>query len=320
MPLLLTESDVAVLLTVEDCIGALEAAFRAQAAGKAVNHPRRRIHAPDGTFHTMEAADLAAGRMAIKTYASFRSGARFLVLLHDANTGELLALIEADRLGQIRTGAATGVATRHLAREDASTLGLIGAGWQAETQALAVAAVRPLREVRVFSRDPERRETFAKRLSDQIGVPVEPVATAEAAATGAEVILTATTSRTPVLLGEWLAPGTHINVVGANALTRAEVDIAGVKRADRVVVDSLEQCRMEAGDLLAAVEARRFRWEQARELYEVVAGRWPGREGADEITLFKSVGIALEDVAAASLVYDRARERGLGTETGLWRA
>ncbi len=316
--LLLTERDVAALLTMEDCIAALEESFRRQDAGMAINHPRRRLYVPEGTFHIMEAADLVARRMAIKAYASFRPATRFLVLLYDTASGDLLAMIEADRLGQIRTGAATGVATKYMARSDAKTLALFGAGWQAETQALAVAAARPLERIRVYSRTPERRADFVRRMKTAIQAEIAPADSPEQALEGADIVVTATTSRTPVFDGRLLAPGTHINAVGSNALSRAEVDITTVSRASRIVVDSLEQSRLEAGDLLAPVEARKLRWEQAHELREVVAGRRPGREKPEEITLFKSNGMALEDVAAASLVYEQARRQGMGREISLW--
>jgi alanine dehydrogenase len=266
----------------------------------------------------MEAADLGLGRMAIKTYASFRPRTRFLVLLYDTTNGDLLAIIEADRLGQMRTGAATGVATKFLAREDARTLGLFGAGWQAETQALAVAAVRPLNRIQVYSRTSDRRAAFAERMAAQLGIEVVPVESSDAALAGADIVVTATTSRTPLFDGKLLAPGTHVNAVGSNMLSKSEVDITTVARAACVVVDSIEQSRLEAGELLAPLEARRFRWEQAIELREVVTGTQSGRTDAEAITLFKSNGIALEDVAAASLLYDRARAEGRGREVALW--
>jgi alanine dehydrogenase len=318
MALLLTENDVAVLLTMEECVSALEAAFLRQDRGEVLNHPRRRLHAQNGTFHIMESADLGLGRMAIKAYASFRPATRFLVSLYDTANGNLLALIEADRLGQMRTGAATGVATRFMAKEDASVLGLIGAGWQAETQAHAVAAVRKLSRIQVYSRTEEKRTAFADRIGGQLGIEVIPMPSAEEAVRGADIVVTATTSRTPVFDGNALEPGTHVNAVGSNSLSKAEVDVTTVSRAARIVVDSIEQSRMEAGDLLSPLELRKFHWEQARELREVVSGRYPGRESAEEITLFKSNGIALEDVAAASVVYDRAVEQGIGREIGFW--
>jgi alanine dehydrogenase len=318
MPLLLTESDVARLLDMPSCIQAVEAAFRRQDAGEVVNQPRRRVRAPEGMFHTMEAADLGLGRMAIKSYSSFRPATRFLVLLYDITTGDLLALIEADRLGQMRTGAATGVATRHMARRDASVLALFGAGWQAESQALAVAEVRPLKQVRVYSRTATKRSEFAARLGHRLGIECSPVDSPDEAIDGADIVVTATTAREPVFDGKRLAAGAHVNAVGSNALNRAEVDVATVSRASIVVVDSIEQSKMEAGDLLAPFELRKFRWEQAIELREVVSGRRPGRKTDEQITVFKSNGLALEDTAAASLVYDRAVEQSVGQKINLW--
>jgi ornithine cyclodeaminase/alanine dehydrogenase-like protein (mu-crystallin family) len=319
MPLLLTEADVTSLLSMEPLIAALEDGFRRQGSGLVMNHPRRRLHPPEGTFHFMEAADLGLGRAAIKAYASFRPKTRFLVLLYDTTNGNLLAMIEADRLGQMRTGAASGVATKYLARTDAAVLGLFGSGWQAESQAMAIAVVRPLRRVQVYSRNMERRREFARRLEGLVGAEVVPVDSSADALAGADIVVTATTSRVPVFDGTNLAPGAHVNAVGANMLSKAEVDLATVARAGLVVVDSVEQARLEAGDLVAPVDARKFRWEQAVELHEVVGGMRPGRTDPDQITLFKSIGIALEDVAAASLVYDSAVARGIGKEIGLWR-
>jgi alanine dehydrogenase len=318
MPILLTEADVARLLDMPSCIDALEEAFRMQDAGQILNHPRRRLHVPDGIFHCMEAADLGLGRMAIKTYASFRAKTRFLVLLYDSHNGDLLAMIEADRLGQMRTGAATGVATRHMARADAGVLALFGAGWQAESQALAVACVRKLSRIRVFSRTAAAREDFAARLGAQTAIECVAVDSPRAALEDADIVVTATTSRTPVFDGGQLPLGAHVNAVGSNSLTRAEVDMTTVTRASRVVVDSVEQSRAESGDLLAPIEARRLRWDQVYELREVVAGRRSPRERDDDITLFKSNGLAMEDLAAASLLYDRAVEQKIGSPVRLW--
>ena len=318
MPIQLTEDDVAKLLDMPACIDAVEDAFRRQDGGMVLNHPRRRLKVPGGVFHSMEAADLGLGRMAIKTYASFRSGTRFLVLLYDSSNGDLLATIEADRLGQIRTGAATGVATKYMARGDAHVLAVFGAGWQAEGQVLAISTVRQLIQVRVLSRTEETREDFADRLGQQTGVECVAVGSPDEALHGADIVVTATTSRTPVFDGSLLSAGVHVNAVGSNWLAKAEVDLKTVERASRVVVDSIEQSKMESGDLLAPVESRRLRWEEVYELREVVTGRRRARESAEDITLFKSNGLALEDVAAASLVYDRAVEKGLGSPIRMW--
>ncbi len=318
MALLLTEHDVAALLSMPACVEAVEQALARQDQGLVQNQPRRRLRVPHGLLHCMEAADLGAGRMGLKVYASFPPRTRFLVLLYDATSGDLLALIEADRLGQMRTGAATGVATRYMAQEDARVLGLFGAGWQAESQALAVAHVRKLERVLVFSRTRGPREAFAERLGNQLGIEARAVDSPQAVLEEADIVVTATTSRSPVFDGKLLRPGTHVNAVGSNSLAKAEVDVDTVARAARVVVDSVDQARAESGDLLAPIELRKLRWEQVYELREVVAGRQPGRRSAQEITLFKSNGLALEDIAAASVVYDRAMQQEIGHEVPLW--
>ena len=318
MPLIITESEVASLLTMRDCIDALESAFKRQSEGMVENHPRRRLHPPDGLLHCMEACDLGLGRMGLKVYTSFRPKARFLVLLYDVANGDLLAIIEADKLGQMRTGAATGVAAKYSARTNAKVLGLFGAGWQAETQALAIAEVRKLDRILVYSRTPEKREEFANKLRGQVSATVEPVHSSDLVLAAADIIVTATTSKSPAFDGALLRPGTQINAVGSNSLAKAEIDVTTVARADRVIVDSIEQSKVESGDLVAPIELRKIRWEQIRELHEVVSGKVPGREFDEEITLFKSNGLAMEDVAAASLVYDRARERGIGQEIAMW--
>ncbi len=318
MPLFITESEVEQLLSVPLCIGALHASFANQAERSVINHPRRRLLLPGGTFHFMEAADLGLGRAAIKTYASYPPKTRFLVLLYDTATGDLLAIIEADRLGQLRTGAATGLATQLLSNDDASALAVFGSGWQAETQVLAIATVRKLTEIRVFSRSEEKRAAFASKMETALNTKCVAVESPAAALKGAHIIVTATTSRAPVFDGKDLEYGTHVNAVGSNMLSRAEIDITTVTRAKKIVVDSIEQAKMEAGDLLPAVDARKLRWEEVFELHQIVSGATIGRTGDEEITLFKSIGVALEDVAAASLVFDRAVEAGLGRQMEMW--
>lgn len=317
MALLLTEADVARLLPMAVALEAVEEAFRWQGEGRLVNRPRVRLPVPGGLLHVMPAALPEAGVMGLKAYATVRGRARFVVLLFSARTAELLAVIEADRLGQTRTGAASGVATRHLARADAHVVGCYGAGWQARSQLEAVCAVRPVREVRVYSRTPERREHFAVEMAAALGVPVRAVEEPEAVARGAHVLVTITTSRTPVLEGRWLEPGVHVNAAGSNARDRTELDAEAVRRADLIATDSLEQARVECGDLLAAVEQGAVGWDRVCELGEIVAGRRPGRRGPEEITLFESQGVAMEDVAVAARVVERARAEGLGHDLPL---
>lgn len=319
MTLLLTENDVRELLTMPDAIAAVEEVMRRQAAGQAIVQPRHRLELPDkGFLHYMAGADVTAGLVGMKLYTSVRGALRFLVPLYRSATGELLALIEADHLGLMRTGAASGVATRYMARRDAHTLAVVGAGYQAGSQVEGVAAVRKLSSVLVFCRDKDRREKFAAEMSKRIGVSVQPADSAEQAVRGADIVVTATTAHRAVVEGAWLAPGTHINAIGANFPRKRELDDAAVARASRIVVDFLEQAKTEAGDLIQGFAANPARWNSVRELSQVITGQFPGRENAEEITLFKSSGIAIWDVAVAARVYELALAQGRGKKIPLW--
>lgn len=300
-----------------DAINAVHAAFVAQARGAASNHPRERFFVPSGVLHHMAAAwpgRPGGGVMGTKTYTSFATGTRFWVQLFSADTGDLLALIEADRLGQMRTGAATGVAARHLARKDATTAALLGTGGQARTQAGALGAVCPaLQRIVAFGRDEGRQRTFCREMTDALNVPVVPAQSVEEAVRSAQVVVCATTAREPILWGkDHLAPGMFVAAVGANRMTAREIDEEVVGRADVIVVDDAAQAKAEAAELVFAHERRKFSWEKARSLASVVAGHTPGRTNDDEIILFKSLGVALEDVAVAALVYENARAANVG--------
>jgi ornithine cyclodeaminase/alanine dehydrogenase-like protein (mu-crystallin family) len=318
--LYLREAEVERLLTMEAALEAVEAAFRAQAEGLVANHPRRRLH-PDRNvyFHYMAAADTSRGYFGMKLYSSAPAGVRFLVPLYQTETGALLALLEADCLGRMRTGAASGVATKYMARADAARVGILGSGHQAPTQLEALARVRRLAGVRVYSPSAERRRAFAERMSARLGLAVLPVETAERAVGEADIVVVCTSAKQPALQGAWLAPGAHVNAVGANFPQKRELDDVAVSRAGRIVVDSLEQSRDEAGDLIAPFQSDPERWREVRELSEVVAGKFPGRASDREITLFKSNGVALEDVAAAACVYERARAEGAGQWVKMWQ-
>jgi ornithine cyclodeaminase/alanine dehydrogenase-like protein (mu-crystallin family) len=303
----------------ETAIAAVEEALRDQAEGAATNRPRSRVATDTSQLHVMSAGDRRLGVYGLKAYTASRKGARFIVLLYCAESGDLLAMIEADRLGQMRTGAASGVATRYMAREDAATVGIYGTGWQAESQLMAVCAVRDVKSIKAYSRSRDRREAFARKMSTLVRCQVSPADAPEEAARGCSIVITATSAREPVLKGEWLEAGTHVNAVGSNFLSKAEVDVEAVRRARVIAVDSIEQSKVEAGDLMPAIERGVISWESVTELGRIVAGREPGRTGRDDITLFKSNGIALEDVAAGLRVYNLARERGVGESLELWR-
>lgn len=334
MALVLREADVRALLTMPETIGVLEAMFRRQGAGETRNQPRVRVILPEGrgVMHTLpayvpgQAGDVGAdgpGYLGLKTYASVAGHVRFVVLLSSAEDGRLLALIEADRLGQMRTGAASGVATRHMAWADARVVALLGAGGQARTQALAMAAARPIETLLVWSRDAERGTAFAEETARATGVASRFVASAEEATRAADIIVTATTARDPVLRGEWLRPGAHVNAMGSNWANRREVDSETITRAALVAVDDLAQARIEAGDLLIPESEGVYSMDDAArdgrlvELGQIVAGRVAGRPDDQAITLFKSLGIGVEDIATAAYVYQRARERGMGQEIDL---
>lgn len=320
MPLLITEADVRAILTMPLALEAVEASFRRLADGSAVCHPRRRLRmAEKGFMNYMAAADSAGGYMGLKIYTVSPSGVRFLVPLFNARSGELCALIEADYLGQVRTGAASGFATRVLARPGARTVGIIGTGLQARTQLEAVALARKLEIVRAFGRDAARREKFAKDMTARLGVPVAAVASAEEAVRDADIVITSTTASKPVLEGRWLRPGAHINAIGSNFAEKQELDAEAVGRCDVIAADSVEQSKIEAGDLIQAFGRDGSRWAGVRELADIVTGKAPGRTNQDQITLFKSNGIAIEDVVVGGRIYEIARERGMGREVPMWQ-
>jgi alanine dehydrogenase len=319
MPLLLTEADVQAILTMPLALELVEQSFLRLADGTAVCHPRQRLRlAGKGFLHYMAASDSAGGYVGLKIYTVSPTGVRFLVPLFSGQSGELLALIEANHLGQTRTGAASGVATRVMARADARTAGIIGTGFQARTQLEAVALARKLERVRAFGRNPEQREQFAKEMTVRIGTPVLPVASPEEAVRGADILITSTNATQPVVEGRWLEPGVHVNAIGINFADRREIDSETVNRADVIAADSVEQSKIEAGDLILAFGADAQRWKSVLELSDIVAGKIAGRTSRDQITLFKSNGLAIEDIVVGGRVYELARERGMGRDVQMF--
>lgn len=312
MTIFLREADVKALLTMDATMAALEAAFREWAAGRAMNQPRRRV-AAGAVLATMSATLPSSGLMGFKGYTHGPTGARFWLALFDATDGRPRALIEADWLGCMRTGAAAGIATRYLARRDAAVFTIIGAGHQALTQALAVAAVQPLRDVRVYSRDAGHRAAFADQLGAAINVPVRPMASLRDALDGAEIVTTITWAAQPIFPGEWLQAGQHLNVCGSNLPDRREVDGRTVARADLLVADDVDAARLEAGDLILAEREGQLSWARVRSLRDVIAGATGLRQPSD-VTLFKSVGLAIEDVAAGAAVLQLAEAHRVGVQ------
>ncbi len=319
MALWLREAEVSALLPMREVIAAVEQGFRLLGDGAAINAPRSRSVTSSGTLHVMHAAAPTLGVMGLKSYAATPRGARFLAVLYRLEDGEAVMVVEANRLGQIRTGAASGVATQYLARANAGTLGIMGAGWQARSQVIAIACVRPVALVKVFSRSEERREVFAAEMVEELGTQVVAVDSAEEAVEDVDVVVTATSAREPVLRGEWLRPGMHINAVGSNAAGRQEIDLETVRRAGVIAVDVLDQARIECGDLIAAAAAGEAIWDRTVELGAIIAGKQSGRRQDDDITLFESQGIALEDVMTMELLYRKATAAGVGQQVPLTR-
>jgi ornithine cyclodeaminase/alanine dehydrogenase-like protein (mu-crystallin family) len=262
----------------------------------------------DGRLADMAASDLELGYAAAKVYAGFREGAAFVVVLFDAAKPELVAVIEADHLGALRTGSASGVAAKYLAKEGVSSLGVIGCGHQAETQVACIrAAVPGIERVVAYCRTERSLRDFCKRVGAEAGESHRDPAEQD-------VVVTITTSRDPVLRGEWLRPGALVCACGANVLGARELDNVVLQRAAFVCCDSKEQAALESSDLVEPIELGALDWLEVHELHEVVAGDVDGRGSSDDIVLFKSNGIAAWDVAIAAKAVARARERGVGRE------
>jgi alanine dehydrogenase len=317
MALILREEDVMALLKMPDTIEALEKAFAALGEGKATNHPRIRFMEANGVMHLLAASIPTMGVMGHKTYTVFRSGMRYVVMLYSAYEGDLLAIIEADWLGSVRTGATSALATAYLARRNASTVGLIGAGRQAKTQLVGVCQVRTIRQVAVYSRRLIECEQFCNQMSQLLNIDVHPAARPREAIEDADIVITATTSPEPVFPGDWLRPGCHINAIGSNWPKRRELDQATILRSDLIVTDSRAQAFTEAGDLLIPAEAGHFDMDRVYELSGVITGTAPRRHTDEDITLYKGLGTALEDIATAGLVYRLAVEQGRGEQINI---
>jgi alanine dehydrogenase len=328
MPLLLTRKDVETVLTMKDAIAAVEEGFRQLALGNVIMPQRTAIRISE--YHGLHlgmpayvggAEDEGGGSLALKVVTVYPDNPSKYslpttigtLLLNDPCTGALVAIMDAGFLTAMRTGAASGVATKYLAREDARSAGVFGAGVQARTQLMAVCEVRPIERATVYDPVQEVREKYAAEMSGRLSIPVEPTNTPRACVEN-DVIIAASASRTPIFQGTWLAPGTHINGIGSHSPDARELDTETVQRA-KVVPDYGPACLAEAGDLLIPIQEGAITEDHIHaSLGEVVAGLKPGRESVEEITLFKSVGLAVQDAATAARVYALAREAEVGAE------
>jgi ornithine cyclodeaminase len=327
--LLVSHREVAALLPMRECIDVMADAFRALAVGDAML-PLRQVVSLPGSKNLLA---LMSGQLGVSSRERHRSalGAKVItvfpgndatpldshlgvVLLFEAEMGRLLAIIDASSVTAIRTAAVSGVATRLLANPEAGDLAILGAGVQAMTHLEAMRCVRPLRRVRVWNRTMERARRFAEKAHQRFGTVVEVMDSAESCVRGADVICTVTASREPVLAGRWIADGAHVNAVGAALATARELDTAAVTRS-RLYVDRRESALAEAGDLLIPMAEGALNADHVQgDLGEVLLGAEPGRASPAELTLFKSLGLAIEDLAAARHIY----EKGVALGTGVW--
>lgn len=317
MALFLSENDVKRLLTVAMALEGVESAHRDLALGQAMDTPRARSRLPQTVLHILQGALPAQGVIGYKAYTTNRSGNRFLVHLFDSASGRLRAVIEADYMGMIRTGAASGLAAKWLARPDSSVAGVFGAGWQAEGHVRAICAAMPLERVKVFSRKADRLQAFCQRMRGVTGVAVVPAESAEETVRGSDLIGTVTTATQALFEADWLEEGVHINAAGSNALIRQELSEAAVRRCDLITVDAVPTALAEAGDLLPLLEKGRLHSRQLVELGDVIIGRQAGRSSAGQITLFESQGMAIQDLAVGLRVLAAAEAAGLGQEIPL---
>lgn len=312
MVLYLGEDDVRQILTMEDAVTVLEETFRQQGLGNIINHPRQRIRTSTSMLHYLAGALPHLGVMGYKAYTSYRGGVKFRVFLHDIETGELLSIMDGNYMGMMRTGAVSGVATKHMAPSEMSRVGIYGAGWQARGQLLGVTAVRNVSRINVYSRNTENRVGFCRDMEEKLGIEVVPVEVPEEVMKDADCVITATSSFEPVFRSEWLRKGMHLNAIGGNFLFKREIDEKTIRSAGVIAVESVEQCRLEAGEFLPLVEKGRLQWSDLAELGDIVSGKVNGRRAEEDITLFKSVGIAVEDIAVAAHIYKIASGSGTG--------
>ena len=302
----ITDADVERLLSVEDAVPVVEAALKQQAVGAAANMPRgHTIAGPGLMLAHMTAALHEQGVFGFKAYSIVAGKYKFFVLLYSVETGDLLAIFEANQLGRMRTGAASGVSAKYMSRESSADVGILGSGFQADAQLEAICSVRPITRARVYSPNAERRNDFARRMSDTLGIDVRAVDRPRDVVESSDILVTITNSPKPVFNGEWLRPGTHICAVGGANEYVTELDDATIRRADTIAVDSIAQAKIECGELLMPASRGVLLWEQVSELWQVVDGEKAGRRSEGDITLFKSLGMAIWDLAAAKVVYDK---------------
>jgi ornithine cyclodeaminase/alanine dehydrogenase-like protein (mu-crystallin family) len=316
MAIFLSEADIRSLVTIQDAVDAVDKVFRHQGEGGVINPPRQQIDMPGGGYLRLTSAIVGPmKKLAVKVSCSsiFESNSGRTLILVDAESGRVDAIIEVHGLGAMRTAAASGVATDALALPDADSIGIVGAGRQAETQIAAICCVRPIKRVVVAARSQERLASFCQKMSKELGIPVTPAERPDDIY-DCPILVAATTSAEPVLFGDKVRPGTHINAIGANRLERQEIDDAVIPRCAIITVDNKVQSKLESAALLRAVEQGAITWDDVQDLGEYMTGPDAGKRAADAITLYNSHGVAMEDVALGTKAWELATEKGVGVE------
>ena len=311
-PLWISEQDVVSLMDMPQAIEALEKGLLAEARGEASNMVKTHAEWGQGsTLHAIGAVFPQAGFVGTKTWAHTERGATPLLILFDANRGELKAIIEAFALGQMRTGGASGAATRRLAAEGADEFAIIGTGKQAMTQLAAVLAVRPIQRIRVFGRDQARRDAFIQRVKNEFDVEVTPARSIEEAVRHVPIVTIVTRATQPIVSAAMLDRGTHINAVGAIVPSRAEIAADVLARSTAIVADSIPQAQKLSREMIEFFGPDPSKWSAATSLAALVASS-RHRNASDDLTLFKSLGMGISDLALGIELYQRAAARGLG--------
>ena len=314
MAIFLRDSEVSESLTMNQMIEKIESMQSHYGEGEASNLPRRKIIASGGMLAVMGGGLFYEGVLGVKTYTVVKGQYSFQVSLYDAETGKLLCYTQANRLGQLRTGATTAVASKYLTTKSNMTIGIIGTGYQAATQLEAVSKVRDIANILAFSRTESSRQQFAENMSTSLQIPVTSAKSAEETVKNSDLVICIAATMDPVINGDWISSGTTLVAAGPTTWRANEVDTLTIKRAHKIVVDSIEQAPIESGDLSSSVDQGIIQWSQLVELRHIVSGNQSGRDNNAQIIYAKLMGTGVADVAAAKLAYDTAKQLGIGTE------
>ena len=313
MGILITEKDVKNLLTMELAICSLEEIFKKESIKDSVNSSRIRINLPEGSLNFMAASSKSLNLIGTKSYIpKTKTAIKFYVQLYDGENGNLLSVIEANLMSRIRTGAASGLATKYLAKKNSSVLGIIGTGTQALHQAIAICKVRKIKTINIYSRNVNNRKNFCALINKNINnVNAISVKTSKECVENADIITTITNSDSPVFSSKWIKPGTHINAAGSNVSTKREIDKETISKASTIVTDNIDQAKIECGDLIQPISIGITSWDKINTLSDLITGKIKGRSTDNEITIFESQGVAIEDLAIGSLLYDLAVKKAI---------